>query len=128
VVTLSYETVILCSEQDAGGLILGPAVRTGLAAVSLVGNNNGGLAGVMEAEVATKIFMTCTKGHEAEITIKDAPLANLQEGGHLILTGEMNTPQPCPVCGGQLTTPGGHYEKNETGFLVRLGDAPTSIQ
>jgi len=119
VVTLSYETVILCSEQDAGGLILGPAVHTSLAVASLVGNNNGGLAGVMEAEVATKIFMTCTKGHEAEITIKDAPLANLQEGG---------TPQPCPVCGGQLTTPGGHYEKNETGFLVRLGDAPTSIQ
>ncbi len=95
---------------------------------SLVGNNNGELAGVMEAEVATKIFMTCTKGHEAEITLKDAPLADLQEGSHLIVTGEINTPQPCPVCGGQLATESGHYEKNETGFLVRLGDAPTSIQ
>lgn len=41
---------------------------------------------------------------------------------NLSIGGVIRSEHACPACGGELSAPSGTYEKNEEGFLVRVGD------
>lgn len=44
-------------------------------------------------------------------------------------TGKISVQQKCPKCGGEFSAPGGRYETDENGNLVRVGDyAPSTSE
>ena len=64
----------------------------------------------------TKIPLACENGHECTLTLEEVNIEKLE------VTGVINTPQKCPVCGSDLTGKGGKYVKDEDDLLVRVGD------
>lgn len=68
--------------------------------------------------MTTKIRLVCATCNSVGTITLDKEYARVDIGGSI------DVDLPCPGCGERVSAPGGRYERDDGGYLVRTGDVP----
>ena len=65
--------------------------------------------------------LSCENGHTGTVSLPWEGQSFTQSGG------EMSHASPCPLCGGKMTAPSGHYEKGPDDLMVLIDLSPKAL-